>query len=130
MDEALCRQLGAASPSQALVLMGDFNHPKIRRRDNTAEHKQPSRFLECDDDTFLLQVIEQPMKRGGMLDPALTNKEGLVGNVKLKGSLGCSDHEMEFKILRAVKSVHSNLISLDFRRADYGVFRDLFSRLP
>jgi len=31
-------------------------------------------------------------------------KDGLVGNVKLRGSLGCSDHEMiEFRILRAVR---------------------------
>jgi len=42
-----------------------------------------------------------------MLDLVLT-KEGLVGNVKVKGSLGCSDHEMvEFKILRAARRVHS-----------------------
>lgn len=43
-----------------------------------------------------------------MLDLVLTNKEGLVGNVKLKGSFGCSVHEMvEFKILRAAIMVHS-----------------------
>jgi len=29
-----------------------------------------------------------------MLDLVLTNKEALVGNVKLKGHLGCSDREM------------------------------------
>jgi len=28
------------------------------------------------------------MMKGGMLDLVLTNKEELVGNVKLKGSLG------------------------------------------
>ena len=34
------------------------------------------------------------------LDLVLTNKEGLVGHVKVGGSLGCSDHEMvEFRIL-------------------------------
>ncbi|GAB0188602.1 hypothetical protein GRJ2_001325500 [Grus japonensis] len=39
-----------------------------------------------------------------MLDLVLTSKEGLVGNAKLKGSLGCSDHEMvEFKIIRAAE---------------------------
>ncbi|GAB0187715.1 nucleoside diphosphate kinase 6 [Grus japonensis] len=39
------------------------------------------------------------MRRGAMLDLGLTNKEGLVGNVKLKGSLGCNDHEMvQFQI--------------------------------
>jgi len=42
--------------------------------------------------------------------------------MKLKGSLGCSEHEMvEFKILRATRSVHSRLTTLDFRRADFGL---------
>ncbi|GAB0208020.1 hypothetical protein GRJ2_003267700 [Grus japonensis] len=66
-----------------------------------------------------------------MLDLVLTNKEGLVGDVKLKGSLGCSDHEMvEIKILRAARRAHSKLTTLDIRRADFGLFRDLFGRIP
>ncbi|GAB0207157.1 hypothetical protein GRJ2_003181300 [Grus japonensis] len=125
-DEALYRQIGAASRSQALVLMGDFNHPDICWRDNAAEHKQSRKFLECVDDNFLLQVIEEPTRRGAMLDLILTNKEGLVGDVKLKGSLGCSDHEMvEFRILRAARRACSKLTTLDFSRADFGLFRDL-----
>ncbi|GAB0178861.1 hypothetical protein GRJ2_000351400 [Grus japonensis] len=99
-DEALYRRTGAASHSQALVLMRDANHPDICWRDSTAGHKQSRTFLECVDDNFLLQVTEEPRRRGAMLDLVLTSKEGLVGNVKLKGSFGCSDHEMvEFKIL-------------------------------
>ncbi|GAB0180961.1 nucleoside diphosphate kinase 6 [Grus japonensis] len=71
------------------------------------------------------------MRRGAMLDLVLTNKEGLVGNVKLKGGLGCSDHEMvEFKILRTVRREHSKLTTLDLRRADFGVFRNLLGRVP
>ncbi|GAB0179410.1 hypothetical protein GRJ2_000406300 [Grus japonensis] len=123
LDEALYRQIGAASCSQALVLMGDFSHPDICWRNNTAGHKQSRRFLECVDDNFLLQVIEEviePTRRGAMLDLVLTNKDGLVGNVKLKGNLGCSDHEMvEHKILRAARKAHSKLTALDFRRADF-----------
>ena len=65
-----------------------------------------------------------------MLDLVLTNKEGLVGSVQLKDSLACSDHEMaEFKILRAERRVHSKLTALDIRRADFGLFRDLFGRV-
>ncbi|GAB0210120.1 mitochondrial enolase superfamily member 1 [Grus japonensis] len=130
-DEALYRQIGAASCSQALVLMGDFNHPDICWRDNAAERKQSRKFLECVDDNFLLQVTEEPMRRGAMLDLVLTNKEGLVGDVKLKGSLGCSDHKMvEFRILRAARRAHSKLTALDFRRADFGLLRDLLGRIP
>ncbi|GAB0206600.1 mitochondrial enolase superfamily member 1 [Grus japonensis] len=130
-DEALYRQIGAASHSQALVLMGDFNHPDICWRDNRAEHKRSRKFLECVEDKFLLQVIEEPTRRGAMLDLVLTNKEELVGNVKLKGSLSCSDHEMvEFRILRAARRARSKLTTLDFRRADFGLFRDLLGRIP
>jgi len=66
-----------------------------------------------------------------MLDLVLTNKVRLVGNVKLKGSFGCSDHEMvEFKILRAVRRAHSKLTTRDLGRADFGLFGDLLGRLP
>jgi len=66
-----------------------------------------------------------------MLDPVLNHKEGLVGDVKLKGSLGCSDKKMvDFKILRAPRRAHSKLTSLDFRRPDFGLFRDLLGRVP
>ena len=111
--------------------MGDFNHPNICWRDNTAGHKQSRRFLECIDDNFLSQALDEPMRRGALLDLVLTNEEGLVRNVKLKGSLGCSDHEMvEFKILRAPRRVHSKLAALDFRRADFDLFGDLLGRVP
>ena len=62
--EALYRQMGTASHSQALVLMRDFNHTDICWKDNTAGYKQFRRFLECVDDNFLLQVIEEPMRGG------------------------------------------------------------------
>jgi len=119
-DEVLCRQKGAASHSQALVLMEDFGHPDICWSDNIAGNKQLRRFLECVDDNFLLRAIDKPKSRGVMLDFVLITKEGLVGNVTLKGSLGCSGHEiMEFKILQTVMRVHSKLTTLDFRRADW-----------
>jgi len=114
-----------------LVLMGDNNEVNVCWRDNTAEHKQSRRFLECIDENFLLQVTEQPTRRGAMLDLALTSKEGLVGNMRLKGILGCSDHKMvEFKILKAARRARSKLTTLDFRRADFGLFRDLLCRVP
>lgn len=57
------------------------------------------------------------MRTGVGLHLFVTNQGGLVGNVK--HSLECGDHEMvEFEILRAVRRVHSNLITLDSRRVD------------
>ncbi|GAB0204758.1 hypothetical protein GRJ2_002941400 [Grus japonensis] len=96
--------------------MGDFDHPDTCWSDNTARHKQSTghEFMECIDDNFLLQVTEEPTRRGAMLDLVLTNKEGLVGNVKLKSSLRCRNHEMEeFKILRPARKAQSKLTTLD-----------------
>ncbi|XP_008941201.1 PREDICTED: probable leucine carboxyl methyltransferase 1, partial [Merops nubicus] len=127
VDKALHRQIGIAARSQALVVVEDFNHSNISWRDNTAGHKQYRRFLEFINGNFLLQAIEEPVRKGAMLDLVLTNREGLVGDVKLMGNLGCSDHEVvEFKILRSSKKgALLKLETLDFRRAVFALFRNL-----
>lgn len=64
--------------------MRDFNHTSICWKNNTTMHGQSRRFLECTDESFLLQVIEEPRRRGAVLDLILNNKERLVGNVNHK----------------------------------------------
>jgi len=66
------------------------------------------------------------MRRGALLDLVLTNKVELVENVKAGGSFGCSDHEMvEFRILCGESRAISRITALDFRRANFGYFKDL-----
>lgn len=58
-----------------------------------------------------------------------TNTEELVGNVE--SSLFCTKHETaEFKILRGVSDTNSRITTLNFPRADFGLFRDLLGRIP
>lgn len=83
-DEALYRRKGVTPHSQALVIMGNFSHPYVHWRNNTAGYKQSKRILECTDYKFLLQVTEQPMRRGAILFLVPTNKEVLVGNVRVQ----------------------------------------------
>jgi len=46
--------------------------------------------------------------------------------VKAEGSLGCSDHEIvEFRILHGGSGSVSRIATLVFRRANYGLFKDL-----
>jgi len=46
--------------------------------------------------------------------------------VKVGGRLGCSDHEMvEFRILRGGSRAISRIKTLDFRRANFGLFKQL-----
>jgi len=125
------KQLQAASQSQALVLMGDFNHPDISWEDHTARQVQSRKFLQSIDDNFLMQVVEEPTRKGALLDLVLTNKEGLVEDVKVGGRLACSDHEMvEFRILHAGSRVISRIKILDFRRANFGLFTELLGGIP
>ncbi|KAK4816014.1 hypothetical protein QYF61_011004 [Mycteria americana] len=98
-DELFYKQLGEASRSLDLVLVGDFNIPDVCWKYNTAEKKQSRRFLECVADNFLTQLVREPTREGAPLGLLFTNREGLVSDVMVGGCLGQSDHEMiEFLI--------------------------------
>lgn len=62
-------------------------------------------FLEYTEYNFLLQVLEKPLGTCPVLDLPLTNR--VVGKVKLKASLGSSDHG--FRSLRAGRRGHSKV---------------------
>ncbi|KAK4806943.1 hypothetical protein QYF61_027310 [Mycteria americana] len=130
-DELFYKQLGEASRSLALVLVGDFNLPDVCWKYNTAERKRSRRFLERVADNFLTQLVSEPSREGAPLDLLFTNREGLVSNVMVGGCLGQSDHEMRELLIRgeAARGV-SKTATLDFRRADFGLFRRLVERVP
>ena len=66
-----------------------------------------------------------------LLNLILTNKEGLVEDARVGGSLGCSDHEMvEFRILQGGSRAMSWVTALDFKRANFGLFKDLLGGIP
>ncbi|KAK4806799.1 hypothetical protein QYF61_005595 [Mycteria americana] len=130
-DELFYKQLGEASRSLALVLVGDFNLPDVCWKYNTAERKQSRRFLKCVADNFLTQLVSEPTREGAPLDLLFTNREGLVSDVMVGGCLGQSDHEMiEFLIRGEAARGVSKTATLDFRRADFGLFRRLVERVP
>ncbi|KAK4811010.1 hypothetical protein QYF61_015714 [Mycteria americana] len=131
-DELLFyKQLGEASRSLALVLVGDFNLPDVCWKYNSEERKQSRRFLECVADNFLTQLVSEPTREGAPLDLLFTNREGLMSHVMVGGHLGQSDHEMiEFLICGKAERGVSKTATLDFRRADFGLFRRLVERVP
>lgn len=47
--------------------MGVFNDPNICYRDNTEGHEKFRRFLECVNEKFPIEVIEDPTRRGVIL---------------------------------------------------------------
>ncbi|MCQ4179287.1 hypothetical protein FK518_27320 [Klebsiella pneumoniae] len=88
----------------ALILVGDVNFPDICWEYHTAQRKQSKRFLEGVEDSFLMQLVREPTRGGALIDLLFTNREGLVGDVKVGHCLGQSDHEIvEFSILGDVR---------------------------
>ena len=80
---------------------------------------------------LVLQVTEEPTRKVALLDLVLTNKEGLVEDVRVGGRLGCSDHEMaEFRILRGGSRAISRIKTLDLRRANFDLFKELLGAIP
>lgn len=73
------------------------------------------------------QVTQKPV-RG---DDLLSNMEELTRDVKARSILGYSDHEMmAFRILGKENKPKSRITTLAYRRADFGLFRDLLRRIP
>jgi len=131
VDEAFYRQLKVPSQSQTLVFMGDFNHPDICWEDHTARHTQSRRFLQRTDDKFLMQMMGEPKRRVVLLYLVLMNKEEQVEDVKVGGSLSCSDHEIvSFRILCGGSKEIRRIKTLDFRRANFGLFKELLAEIP
>lgn len=67
-----------------------------------------------------------PTRREALLGPLLTKPDEPIGEVKTGVSLGWSDHAMvEFTILRSMGQVKSKAKTLNFRRLNFQLFREL-----
>lgn len=66
-----------------------------------------------------------------LLDLVLTNQEGLVEDMNICGSCGCSDHQtLELRILHGGSKAVSRTRSLNFQAADLGLLKDLLRGIP
>jgi len=119
-DESFCRQLGEISASVALVLMS-----------YSAVMSRSWNFLKSIGGNFMSQVLSEPGRKDTLLDLLFVNREGLGGGVMVGGYGGHSDHEMvEFKIFSVMRKKDSRVASLNFRRANFKLLQELFSRAP
>jgi len=130
-NEAFFLQFQEALCLQFLVVLGDFNHCDICRKSSTASCRQSRRFLECIEDNCLSQVIDSPTRGDAILDLLVTSATELIRDVKVGGSVGCSDHALvEFADLRDMGQAKSKVRTLNFRKAKFQLFKVLVSRTP
>jgi len=128
VNAAFYLELQEVLRSQALVLLGDFNHPDICWKRSTVSYRQSRMLLEC---------IELPESRNwwphqeGMwyLDLLLIIVSELIGDIRIGGCLGCSDHAMvEFVLWRDMRQVKSKIKKLNFRKANFQLFSELVKK--
>ena len=78
-----------------------------------------------------MQLVREPARGTAPLDLLFTNKEGLVGDVEVGGCVGENDHEMiDFSIHGGAWRGNSKTATLDFRRADFELFKRLIGGVP
>ncbi|KAK4818978.1 hypothetical protein QYF61_022645 [Mycteria americana] len=112
-----------------IVLLGDFNHPDICWKSSTVSYRQSRRLLECIRANFLRQVIDSPTRGDVIMDLMVTNASELICDVRIGGSLGCSDHAlMEFAVLSDMGQAKSIVRILNFRKAKFQLFKELINR--
>ncbi|PKU42375.1 hypothetical protein llap_7322 [Limosa lapponica baueri] len=81
------------------------------------------------EDNFLSQVIDSPTRGDEILDLLVTNAIKLIGDIKIGGSLGCSDHALlEFAVLSDMGQEKNKVRTLNSRKANF--FKELVSRTP
>lgn len=114
---------------------GGFSATLISAGGTTRPGQKPSqRFLEYVNDNFLTQVIEEPTRKGVMLDRESTNRKELLEynaprQLWLQWPWDCGVQDPQ-GTEEDMQQAHCKLSSLDFRRANFGLFKDLTGRVP
>jgi len=60
-----------------------------------------------------------------------TDSSELIGDIEIGGSLGCRHHTLvEFTVLRGIGQAKSKVRNMNFRKANFQLFKKLVSRTP
>lgn len=72
--------------------MGDFNHPNKDWGNSSIISAWAAKFLNSLRGKFMEQLVESPSRNTTVLDLVITNNADLITEVKIKESIGNSDH--------------------------------------
>jgi len=105
--------------------------PDICGKSSTVSCRQSSRFLARTEDSFLRQVIDTLTQADMILHLKVTITNELISDVKTGDSLGCRSHALvEFTIQRDMGKKRSIVRTLNFRKANFMLFKELVKRMP
>jgi len=94
---------------EATVLLESYDLVALAETSRDESHGELYAFLECIEYNFLSQVIDSPTQGVAVLDLLVTNTSELIGDIKIGGSVGCSDHTLvEFAVLKDTSQAKSS----------------------
>ena len=120
-DMRLCQWMeGVTRRKGEEIFVGDFNFPGIDWEKGTSDARGRL-FHETCMDSFLTQHVNQETHRSGhVLDLVLTTHESMVDNIRMKGKLGSSDHEMIMvDLVVGVEKNETVKSARNYRRGNY-----------
>lgn len=107
-----------------LLLMGDFNFPDIDWSLSLASSAVSQQFVDCIDEAFITQHVNQATRKNSVLDLVFTSEPDMIDTVSVLSSLGSSDHNiLQWTVkLSPVMSVFDRPC-LDYSKADFPAMR-------
>ena len=122
-DNALYQLIDKVSKDNVVVIMGDFNFPQFNwNRIETIDESHP--FIECINNNFLAQLVEEPTRGNNYLDLILSSDSSLVENVLVGEPFETSDHQLVRFNLIAKKVEIKNKKHYNYFKANYDEIRE------
>ena len=121
--DRLCELVRGAEKNS--VFVGDFNLPHIDWATGGAEGRE-ARFVQAVQDSYMEQLVSFPTHtKGNCLDLVITNKPGLLQEVKDAGRLGKSDHVMLELVLAIGEDKQQEVVTVkNWKRADWSRIKE------
>ena len=112
------------------LILGDFNLPDINWELNEGFQNDSKKFVECFNDCFLNQIINEPTRNRAILDLAFVTDISIVRDVVVGEDLGGSDHKLiRIKLGLTKEKICNNVMVPDIQKGDFMKFRSLLREI-
>ena len=122
-DEALFSLINRIS-QENVILMGDFNYPELKwDKAETISESHP--FVECVNNNFLIQLVDEPTRDKNYLDLVLCSDESIVESLFVGEPFETSDHQLiRFKLISNRDETNKIITNLNYFKANYSEMRE------
>jgi len=127
-DKALFKLINQIQ-DKYLVVLGDFNFPGLNWREVDLLDASHS-FVECINNKFLYQLVEEPTRGNNFLDLLLCSDDSIVQKVTVGEPFESSDHQViRFELNFKKNDGSAKVQTYDYFKTDYNEVREFCESL-